>query len=147
TDLLRAARLVRDVSSRYFHPDIQTEEGKKYWKNLQSVRKENIANQKKLFDSIPIKIVATHNSMIIGIVTGTDNELLMIFVRPSFHKKGIATQLFTRYKNLVIKNGSNYIKVKSSRYAERFYQKVGFVRTGDEKLIYGLPAIPMAMTL
>jgi len=27
--------------------------------------------------------------------------------------------------------------------SERFYQKVGFVRTGPEKDLHGLPAIPM----
>ena len=142
-DFLDAARLVRDVSTRYFHTDIKTVEGKKFWKNLQSVKKSNISAQKKLYNSLPIKIVAEHNSKVVGIITGTPDELKMLFVKTSFQKKGIATELYSRFKNQLILQNSRLIKVRSSRFAEIFYQKVGFVRTGPEKDINGLPVIPM----
>ncbi len=143
SDFFNAARLVRDVSMRYFHKDIKTAEGKKFWKNLQSVEKSNIPAQKKLFKSLPIKIIAAHNLKLVGIITGKPDEVVMLFVRASFHNKGIATKLYTQFKKQVTLQNPRLIKVKSSRFAESFYKKVGFIRTGPEKDINGLPAIPM----
>jgi len=142
-DFLDAARIVRDVSKRYFHKDIRTVEGRKFWRNIQSLKKDNIANQKRLFTIIPIKIVAEHNSKLVGIITGKSDEVVMLFVKPAYQQRGIAKELYSRFKRQAIFQNAKRIKVKSSRFAEKFYQKVGFVRTGPEKDLHGLPAIPM----
>jgi hypothetical protein len=142
-DFLNAARLVRDVSRRYFHDDIKTSEGKKFWKDMQSLKKTNMPLQKKLFKVLPIKIVAEHNAKLAGIITGKPDEVIMLFVRPGFQKKGIAMELFSRFKKRAVRRNAGFIKVKSSRFAERFYQKAGFIRTGPEMDLHGLPAIPM----
>lgn len=147
SDLLPAACLVRDVSKRYFHKDIKTAEARKFWKNLQSVSKANISSQKKLYNSLPIKIVATHGAKLVGLVAGKPDEVIMCFVRPPYQGQGIATELYARFKAQAIRRNSRLLKVKSSRFAERFYQKVGFVRTGPEKDISGLPVVPMEVKI
>ena len=146
-DFIPACRLVRDGSKRYFHKDIQTEEGRIFWRDFQSVQKSNLPRLGKLFQELPIKIVAVHNSKVIGLVTGKPDELVMLFVRAAFHRKGIATELFSKFKQEIIHRKSKLLKVKSSRYAEPFYAKMGFVRTGKEKLLTGLPSVPMEMSI
>lgn len=142
-DLMAAARLVRDVSKRYFYKDISTREGRKFWNDLQSLRKTNILRQRQLFKSLPIKMVAENGLKLVGLVAGKPDEVVMLFVRPAFHRKGIASELYGRFKHQALLKKSRLIRVKSSRYAEGFYQKAGFKRTGPGKEINGLATIPM----
>lgn len=143
-DLAAATRLVRDVSKRYFHRDIKSAEGRKFWKDLQSLRKDNMPRQEELFNGFSIKIVVECDlKKLVGIIAGKPDEVVMLFVRPSFQHKGIASALYSRFQHKAGQQGSRLIRVKSSRYAEAFYRKVGFTRTGPEKEICGLPVVPM----
>ncbi len=142
-DFLSTARLLRDVSRKFFIIDALTEEGKEFWWNSQSLTKSNIPKLKKTFSNCSIKLVATYKDKLAGFVFGNSDELVMLFVRPRLHGRSIATNLTEMFFNRVRENGSKQVKLFSSLYAFRFYKKMGFKRIGKNKLIKDLPTVPM----
>jgi len=77
------------------------------------------------------------------------SHISMLFVDKAHHRKGIGRELLRLALELIKSGGSapEEITVNSSRFAVPFYESLGFVRTCEEKTIYGVVHVPMALTL
>ncbi|MEZ4546373.1 MAG: GNAT family N-acetyltransferase [Thermodesulfobacteriota bacterium] len=76
-------------------------------------------------------------------------HISMLFVDKAHHRKGIRKELFRLALERIISEGSppKSVTVHSSRFAVPFYESLGFTKTSEEKIIYGVIHIPMALTL
>ena len=78
-------------------------------------------------------LVAEAGGEIAGMIEVREmKHISMLFVDKAHHRKGIGKELF---------------RVHSSRFAVPFYESLGFTKTSEEKIIYGVIHIPMALTL
>jgi GNAT superfamily N-acetyltransferase len=95
-------------------------------------------------------LVAEAEESIVGIIEIREmKHVSMLFVDKSFHRRGIGKELLRAALDK-IKSGSRppkKVTVHSSRFAVPFYNSLGFVRTGEEKIIHGVIHIPMALVL
>lgn len=87
-------------------------------------------------------LVYKMQSNIIGMLEVRDNtHISMFFVDDNFFKKGIATSLFEKMKNIL--NYEHY-SVNASEYALEFYKKLGFIKLSDDiKIEDGVHFHPM----
>jgi GNAT superfamily N-acetyltransferase len=89
--------------------------------------------------------VAKYNNEIIGVLeTRNNNHISLFFVKKDFHKQGIGKILFGKYLE-TIKNNSEIkiITVNSSIYAEKIYEKLGFIKINEIQEKDGIKYIPM----
>lgn len=112
---------------------------------------ESVAEWKQICDleelrerilSVEKTLVATWNGIVVGFIAfRRGNHLSLLFVRREFARQGIGSELFTRCSNDL-----HEITVNSSDAAVGFYQKVGFVQSGDRFCKNGVWATPMKWT-
>ena len=76
-------------------------------------------------------------------------HISMLFVDKAYHRKSIGKELLKLALERIKSESSppEEITVNSSRFAVPFYERLGFVKTCDEKIIYGVVHVPMALTL
>ena len=113
--------------------------------------------RQRLLDSIsPVRIrkhieseydyfVAENDGEVIGVVALKDDcHLYHLFVAESHQRCGIATKLWELVFELSLKRGNkDGISVNSSRYAQRFYEHLGFVALSGPGTRKGVISIPM----
>jgi putative acetyltransferase len=109
---------------------------------------ESVAEWKQICDPEELRgrilsgektLVATWNGIVVGFIAfKKGNHLSLLFVRREFAGQGIGRELFTRCTNNL-----NEITVNSSDAAVGFYQKVGFVQSGDRFFKNGVWGTPM----
>jgi len=109
---------------------------------------ESVAEWKQICDPEELRgrilsgektLVATWNGIVVGFIAfKRGNHLSLLFVRREFAEQGIGRELFTRCTNNL-----DEITVNSSDAAVGFYQKVGFVQSGDHFFKNGVWATPM----
>ncbi|BDA70533.1 hypothetical protein RIVM261_073870 [Rivularia sp. IAM M-261] len=103
---------------------------------------ELICNPEELRDRIlsdQKTLVATWNGIAVGFIAfKRGNHLSLLFVRREFSGQGIGRELFTRCTNDL-----NEVTVNAARAAVGFYQKVGFIQSGDSFLYKGIWGTPM----
>lgn len=74
--------------------------------------------------------IALHNNRIIGIIGITKNyRIPLLFVDKKFHRKGVAKRLINKVELMFIKKGLKIIKINSSLYAVKFYEKTGYKKS------------------
>ena len=74
--------------------------------------------------------VAVINNKIVGMIEGKkNNKVTRLFVDKGHHGKGIASSLMNKIEKLYEKRGATQIKVWSSLYAQKFYEKMGYRKT------------------
>lgn len=104
------------------------------WKqisDLEELRARILSSEKTL--------VATWNGIVVGFIAfRRGNHLSLLFVRREFSGQGIGRELFTRCSNDL-----DEITVNASDVAVGFYQKVGFVKSGDRFFTKGIWGTPM----
>jgi GNAT superfamily N-acetyltransferase len=109
---------------------------------------ESVAEWKQISDLEELKarilssektLVATWNGIVVGFIAfRRGNHLSLLFVRRELSRQGIGRELFTRCSKDI-----DEITVNSSDVAVGFYQKVGFVQTGDRFFKNGIWGTPM----
>ena len=95
-------------------------------------------------------IVAEYGDEIAGVVeVKKRRHISMLYVEKSYHNKGIATELLNRALDYILTSSpkTREVTVNSSQYAAPFYEKAGFIKTEDEKVIHGILHVPMALKL
>ena len=92
--------------------------------------------------------VAESKNQIIGLIgIKHESHLYHLFVNEAYQKRGIARQLWHIARDTCIAVGNNDgFTVNSSRYAQEFYEKLGFVTRSDPVERNGVVAIPMKLT-
>ena len=95
--------------------------------------------------SYPTSTCLTANTLTSARATSVLTHLInLFFVDKSSQAKGIGKKLI----NIVIDDNENsFITVNSSRYAVPIYEKIGFVKTEEEKEQDGLKFTPMKLIL
>ncbi|MFI5323811.1 MAG: GNAT family N-acetyltransferase [Thermodesulfobacteriota bacterium] len=95
-------------------------------------------------------LVAEAEGVIAGMIEIKEmRHVSMLFVDKAFHRRGIAKNLLNAALDRMKSNGRppEKVAVHSSRFAVPFYEKLGFVRTEEEKIIHGIIHISMALNL
>ena len=105
----------------------------------------NFVDNKKITKSF--KVYGAFEDNILKGIIATDRRkrhINLFFVDRSSQAKGIGKKLM----NIVINyNENSFITVNSSRYAVPIYEKIGFVKTEEEKEQDGLKFTPMKLIL
>jgi GNAT superfamily N-acetyltransferase len=93
--------------------------------------------------------IASINNQIVGMVEATfPDHLNRIFVSDKQHGKGIGKKLMDKVETTYKRRGSKKIKVYSSSYAVKFYEKIGYKKTrGFIKRKFGFVYQPMQKIL
>lgn len=95
-------------------------------------------------------LVAEIEGIIAGMVEVREvRHISMLFVDKAHHGKGIGRELVRLAIERIMSEqpSSENVTVYSSRFAVPFYERLGFTKTSEEKTIYGVVHIPMALTL
>jgi len=109
----------------------------------------NICNQDQLLEKVnePSPIyVAKIDKNIVGVIWTRDmNHISRYFVHTAYQKKGIGKMLFNSLLSEIISNHKEIteISVNSSPCAVGAYEKMGFIKIGEEKLENGIRFIPL----
>ncbi len=87
--------------------------------------------------------VAVSGKKIVGIVEADKNRIRRLFVDESYQRKGIGLKLFFKMEKVCIREKPKFIKIYSSIYSVKFYEKVGYhkfgkVRKNKEGIVYQL---------
>ncbi len=116
--------------------------GKKAFFDRQSPRLNLNAKDRDVF-------VAVINNKIIGMVEGNKKDKISrLFIDKTYQKKGIAKKLMKKIENMYKKKGAKKLKVYSSSYAIKFYEKIGFKKSrGKAKNKIGITYQPMQKIL
>ncbi len=82
-------------------------------------------------------------------ILGVDGfHVRYLFIKTAFQHKGIGRLAIEWVQSYLVKNNiSAIITLFASPNAAEAYQKMGFIKTGDEFVINGLRAIPYQMSI
>lgn len=145
-DFESVARLVRDVFTEFVMPDASPE-GVLWWTEYHSLHPQHREEVRTRFDACPIRYVAVDNDRIIGTAMGTAEELVRIFVRTSYHGRGIGKSLFEQFEKDCATMGSVRYRITSALCSISFYQKLGCKKTTGIRNLHGLKVQPMRKNL
>jgi GNAT superfamily N-acetyltransferase len=90
--------------------------------------------------------LALDGEEILGFIEVRDqSHIMLFFVREDYHQRGIGRALFSQARDecLKINPGLAALTVNSSPYAVPIYERLGFVRTGAERMKNGIRHTPM----
>ena len=105
----------------------------------------NFVNNKKITKSFKV-YWAFENDILKGLIA-TDSQkrhICLFFVDKVSQGKGIGKKLMSF---IIDDNENSFITVNSSRYAVSIYEKIGFIKTEEEKEQDGLKFTPMKLVL
>jgi ribosomal protein S18 acetylase RimI-like enzyme len=94
--------------------------------------------------------VAVVDDLITGVIeVRSNNHISLLFVKKEYQGRGIARELLELAieKCRQADNIIDEFDVNSSPYAVKIYEKLGFTRVDDEKLVNGIRFIPMKLKL
>jgi len=141
-DLKRAIDLVNGVFAEFVAIDY-SEQGKNtfqaYLKNkLEEIAADLKSENKKMW-------AYYQGDEILGVIAMQNkSHISLMFVDKRCHRKGIARQMFNFVLEDLIKNKSaEQITVNSSPYAVKAYERLGFMKTGEQQEKDGILYIPM----
>jgi predicted GNAT family N-acyltransferase len=95
-------------------------------------------------------LVAESDGDIAGMIEIKEmRHISMLFVDKAFHRRGVGNELLMAALDKIKLESSppEMVTVNSSRFAVPFYERLGFVRSEEEKIIHGVIHIPMALSL
>ncbi len=122
-DAKEVSKLVSKTFNEFVAPNFTKKGVKKF---LEDETTEKIIERAETRDVF----VAIINNKIIGMIEGRgDNRISRLFVNKKHQRKGVAKRLMDRIENLYKRRGTSRIKVKSSLYAQKFYEKRGYKKT------------------
>lgn len=132
--------LAKGVFDQYEAPEYPPEGVEEFYRYITT---ESMAER---LQSSALGFVAVKDQKIIGMIELYDNNhVSLLFVDPEFHGQGIGRALWdTALKKCQqLDPKIKKFTVHSSPYAAPIYEKLGFHKTGPEKLENGIRYIPM----
>ena len=91
-------------------------------RNIFIYKKEKKKNNNEIIGCIGFKTINQP--------TPNTGEVKLFFVNPDYHRQGIATKLFNHIQNIAKEMKLTKLRVFSSLYADKFYEKMGFISKG-----------------
>jgi GNAT superfamily N-acetyltransferase len=90
-------------------------------------------------------VVAVQDGAVAGVIATRDHQhVTFFFVQQLCHGKGIGRQLWDTMQVLALEKGhAGPFFVNADPRAVPFYERLGFVVSGDQKLSLGIACIPM----
>jgi GNAT superfamily N-acetyltransferase len=95
-------------------------------------------------------ILAEYEGNIAGVVeVKKRRHISMLYVEKAYHRKGIASELLNQALDYILSRSpkTKEVTVNSSPYAVPFYERAGFRKTDEEKVIHGIVHVPMSLIL
>ena len=141
--LKQALDLVNVVFSEFVAVDY-SQQGKREFENYLKNKQADVSSD---VESGRKKIWGYYeNGRILGVIATRDvSHIALMFVDKQQHRKGIAKQMFSVVLNDIIRNTDiTEMTVNSSPYAVKVYERLGFVKTGEQQEKNGMIFIPMA---
>ncbi len=119
----RVCKLVSKTFEEFVAPEF-TKEGVEKW--LQDEIPEKQIERSRSRDTY----VATVNHEIVGVIEPRGNRgITRLFVDRGYHRRGIGRELLDTIEAIYRRRGATRIKVRSSLYAEGFYEKMGYKKS------------------
>ena len=133
--LYETLELVRDVFMEFEAPDY-SEEGIEEF--LRFLEPDEIAEK---LDDDNLRIwICEYGEEIVGMISGMESHINLLFVSGKHHRKGIARTLL---KMMTDNYKPGEMTVNSSPYALEAYRRLGFIETDTEQEISGIRYTPM----
>jgi GNAT superfamily N-acetyltransferase len=141
---VEVVNLVARSFNEYIAPDFPEEGIEEFFRyaNPRALRKRSGGSH--------FVIIAEADGTIAGMIEIREmRHVSMLFVDKAFHRRGVGKELFRAGLDRIKSEGRppKKVTVHSSRFAVPFYESLGFVRSGEEKIIHGVIHIPMALNL
>ena len=146
SDLQSSATIAWNLWRKFFIRDC-TAEGARWWQAHLAPVKSNMDKIGQRYAAAPISLVATDKGKVIGMVMGTKDELLRLFVHHRYHGKGVGRKLMQRYEAQCLRHVAISIRVLASLYAVPFYTRNGYKKTTGIRNCKGLKVQPMKKVL
>ena len=146
SDLEGAAKVERSLFAKFTKP-YATPEGAVYWSRHISLAKSNREKLNKRYSREPISFVALDHGDVVGVVTGTPDELNRLFVKQSYHRMGIGQKLLRRYERECLQQGVGCYRIKALPLAVSFYTRMGCKKTTGMRISRGLKVQSMKKVL
>lgn len=90
-------------------------------------------------------LVAEKRDQILGTALASDTGYLsLMYVHPDHQKMGVGRRLLQQVEFSAIEKKCAAIELKSTQTACTFYQRMGYLITGDEEIFLGMVVVPMA---
>ncbi len=138
----QVCQLVIECFNEFVAPDYSDEGVNEFLKYV------NPDSMQKRLECGNFAFVAVVDDVITGVIeVRSNNHICLLFVKKEFQGRGIARELL----ELAIEkcrwadNTINEVDVNSSPYAVKIYEKLGFTRVDNEKLLNGIIFIPMKL--
>ncbi len=139
-EIKEAVNLILEV---YYETEVNndTKEGTAYFVSI-------YANEEHILKLINEGSLKAYGYFIDGELVGVtsihnDDEIMHLFVKKSFHGRGIAKALLKHICERSKERGIKRIHLDSSRYAINFYLSHGFTKESDEVRVDGMVYTPM----
>lgn len=148
SDAEQAAQVVRDTFRKFNKHEGTREAMRAYAEHYNW--KENSLKILESFNRSQIFYVAEDTGKIAGIVRGSKDRVVNLFVLGSYHSSGLGRRLMERFESESVRNGSREIRVRASLYAVPFYEHLGYKKTTGVRnftRINGLKYQPMRKNL
>ena len=99
------------------------------------------------FANAEIIYVALNGIKIVGVVRGSRHRVSNLFVDGCCHRQGIGKRLMKMFEASAKQKGSEYIKIRASIYADKFYRRLGYKKRTGQRMFHGLKIQPLKKTL
>ena len=91
----------------------------------------------------PFSFVAVETGDVVGVIRGDSERIFSLFIDGSFQRQGIGKKLVETYLKAIKKQGSKFVKVRSSILAVPFYASLDFKKTTGVRNPHGIKMINM----
>lgn len=115
--------------------------------NHYNPKKNDVDKIKEGFLQTSLFFVVEEKGKIIGIVRGTKNRVVNLFVDGKYHGKGIGKKLMQKFEREAKNLHSKEIRIRASLFAIKFYQVAGYKKTTGIRNFMGLKIQPMKKVL
>jgi predicted GNAT family N-acyltransferase len=143
-DIDKAFSLIWNTFLEFVAPDYGEEGTRTFQTNF--IESDDFKNC--FYTGRQIMFGAYEQQELIGVVSISDkNHISCVFVNKNFHRKGIATRLFTEMISELKQNKVEKIVLNASPYAVPFYHTLGFEDLDVQQNYHGILYIPMELLL
>lgn len=143
TDSENVAFLIFNTYKKFNSKEFIKKSAIQEYLNFYDTAKNSNEQLYKRFLKTPIFFIVIENNKIIGMIRGTSERIVNLFVEGRKHKKGIGRLLVNKFELEAKNQNSKEIKIRASLFATSFYQKMGYKKTTGIRNFRGLKIQPM----
>jgi len=111
--------------------------------HFHSFNKPEIVRPKLASDEMQMWLALSDETIVGVIALRSINHICMFFVDSKYHRQGVGKMLFHIVRDYLCGLNKEFVTVYSSPYAVPVYERLGFVRVAEEKLISAMRCNPM----